>query len=115
MALLIGASAVLMAFCTSRIVANIGLLLGVALTGVLAIASTEAGTRKPAAKTIRVRRDKPRRWRGARCGAVYWVIAVTLLNGLIVAWCRARWGMVPGDRLSLNVLLSLDMSYPPSR
>src|SRR6266571_4309799 len=82
-----GASAALMAFCTSWIVANIGLLLGAALTGVLAIASSEAGTRKPAAKTISVRRDKLRRWRGARCGTVYLGIVVTSLYGLIVAWC----------------------------
>jgi len=67
MVLSMGASAALIAFCTSCSVAIIGLSLGAALTGVLAIASSEAGTRKPAAKTIRVRRDKLRRLFGVRC------------------------------------------------
>src|SRR5258708_34616271 len=96
-----GASAALMAFRTSWIVANIGLLLGAALTGVLAIASSKAGTRKPAAKTISVRCDKLRRLLGMRCGAVYLDIAITSSYGLILARFLSRAGDYIGI-MSLN-------------
>lgn len=86
MALLMGASAVLMALSTYLIVANMGLCLGAAPAGVLAIASREMGSNKLAAR-IWTRRDKLRRVRGARCGSVYLVMVVTSLNGLILAWC----------------------------
>ncbi len=84
MALRMGDNAVLMAFCTSCRVAKIGLLLAVAPTGTLVIASRETGSNRPATKIIRARRDRLRLF-SVRCGAVYLDIAVTSLNGLFVA------------------------------
>src|SRR6266487_63952 len=98
MAFWMGASALLMALLTNWNVANMWLSLGAALAGVLAIASREIGSSKLAARIL-ARRDRLRRWRGARCGTVYWVIVTTSLNELILTW-PCMWHVVQGSAIA---------------
>jgi hypothetical protein len=100
-----GAKAVLMAFCMSWMVANVGLLLGAAPTGALATTSKDITSSTAVTERILVLCRKLLRLRDVRYGAVYLPIANTSSYGLIItrfaqgaAWALCRSMLQPVEK-----------------